>query len=103
MTDYAAILTSEYPDREWSISGEDYDTLQMLDGKSKPSKATLDGKWAAVQRKQAIEQVRAIREEIYRRETDRIFFQAMREEGSLTLEDWKTSVQAVKDAHPWPE
>ena len=53
MTDYIAVLTANYPDAEWSLSGNDYDTLVMHDNTPKPSKAELDAAWPAVQQAQA--------------------------------------------------
>ena len=49
MTDYTTVMATKYPDKEWSINANDYEQLTMLDGTTKPSKATLDGLWASVQ------------------------------------------------------
>jgi hypothetical protein len=102
MTDYAAVLTAEYPGREWSLNGNDYATLVMHDDGPKPTKATLDSKWAAVSRQAEIDAVRYERARLYREETDGLFFEAQRGEGSVTLDDWKAAVGAIKDSHPWP-
>jgi hypothetical protein len=102
MTDYALVLTSEYPGRLWSINNNDYSTLVIHDGGPKPTKATLDNKWDDVSRQRDIDAVRAERARLYREETDGLFFEAQRGEGSVTLDDWKAAVQAIKDAHPWP-
>ena len=102
MTDYAAVLSAEYPGREWTLNGNDYATLVMLDGGSKPTKATLDSKWAKVSEQAAIDAVRDERARLYREETDGLYFEAQRGEGSVTLDDWKAAVQAIKDSHPWP-
>jgi hypothetical protein len=53
MTDYAAVLTANYPGAQWSLSGNDYDTLVMHDDTPKPSQADLDAAWPAVQQAQA--------------------------------------------------
>jgi hypothetical protein len=102
MTDYAAVLIAEYPDAEWALDGDDYSGLTWLSDSPKPTKAALDKLWTKVQRDLAIAAVRAARADLYANETDGIFFQAMRDEGDVTLDDWKAAVQAVKDAHPWP-
>jgi hypothetical protein len=102
MTDYAAVLTAEYPGREWSLNGNDYATLVMHDDGPKPTKATLDSKWANVSEEAAIDAVRDERARLYREETDGLYFEAQRGEGSVTLDDWKAAVQAIKDSHPWP-
>jgi len=49
MTDYATVLQHEHPGREWTINDNDYATLVMLDGGDKPSKASLEAAWPAVQ------------------------------------------------------
>ncbi len=101
-TDYAAVLIAEYPGREFVINANDYATLTMTDGGTKPTKAALDGKWAAVSRQAEIDAVRDERARLYREETDGLFFEAQRGEGSVTLDGWKAAVQAIKDSHPWP-
>jgi hypothetical protein len=101
-TDYAAVLTAEYPGREWSLNGNDYSTLVIHDGGPKPTKATLDSKWPAVARQAEIDAVRDERARLYREETDGMFFEAQRGEGTVNLDQWKAAVQAIKDAHPWP-
>ena len=49
MIDYAAVLTHKHAGREWTLDGDDYDGLTMLDGGAKPSKASLDAAWPEVQ------------------------------------------------------
>ena len=53
MTDYAAVLTANYPDAEWKLDGDDYDGLTWLSDTPKPSQAELDAAWPAVQQAQA--------------------------------------------------
>lgn len=45
-----------------------------------------------------VEQARAI---AYRETADPLFFQYQR--GEITEQEWLDAVQAVKDAHPYPE
>ena len=49
MTNYAEVLLANYVGSEYSISGNDYDTLDWFSDGAKPSKATLDGLWESVQ------------------------------------------------------
>jgi hypothetical protein len=49
MSDYAAILTSRYAGKQWTLDGDNYDGLTWLSDSPKPSKATLDNLWAEVQ------------------------------------------------------
>lgn len=83
MTDYALVLTREYPGREWSLNGNDYSTLTIHDDGPKPTKATLDGKWAAVEAAVAWDAVRA--------ERDRL----------LAGCDWTQVADAPVDAAAW--
>ena len=53
MTDYAAVLSENYPDAEWTLNGDDYDGLTWLDDTPKPTQAELDAAWPAVQQAQA--------------------------------------------------
>jgi hypothetical protein len=49
MTDYAAVLTANYPDTEWTLDGHTYDGLTWLSDTPKPTQAELDAAWPAVQ------------------------------------------------------
>lgn len=49
MTDYAAVLTANYPDALWQLDGDTYDGLTWLSDTPKPSQADLDAAWPAVQ------------------------------------------------------
>lgn len=53
MTDYAAVLSENYPDAEWTLDGDTYDGLTWLSDSPKPSQAELDAAWPAVQQAQA--------------------------------------------------
>lgn len=48
MTDYAKVMDFRHPGREWHITDNDYDTLTILDGGSKPTKKFLDDAWPQV-------------------------------------------------------
>jgi hypothetical protein len=49
VTDYAAVLTVNYPDAEWTLDGDTYDGLTWLSDSPKPTQAELDAAWPAVQ------------------------------------------------------
>ena len=49
MTDYTAVLLATHPGAQWSLSGNDYDTLIWHDNTPKPTQAELDAAWPAVQ------------------------------------------------------
>ena len=49
MIDYAAVLSKNYPDAEWTLDGETYEGLNWLSDSPKPTQAELDAAWSAVQ------------------------------------------------------
>jgi hypothetical protein len=53
MTDYIAVLNANYLGAQWSLSGNDYDTLVWHDDTPKPTQQELDAAWPAVQQQQA--------------------------------------------------
>jgi hypothetical protein len=64
MTDYVAVLSANYPDAQWTLSGNDYATLIWHDDTPKPSQAELDAAWPAVQqaRQDAVTAIEAARQ-----------------------------------------
>jgi len=101
MTDYPAVLTALYPDAEWSLNGDAYEGLTWLSDSPKPSKKTLDDAWPQVQYERAYAQVEAQRHAAYISDADPLFFKWQRGTGSEQA--WRDAVQAVKDAHPYPD
>ena len=103
MTDYALVLSREYPGREWSLNGNDYATLTMHDDGPKPTKAKLDSLWPKVERDVELDSIRAAREARYRHETDPMFMKVQRGEDGVTLDDWKAAVEQIRADLPYPE
>jgi len=62
--DYATILTLNYPESLWTLSGDDYSGLTWDESNAnpKPSQDELDAAWPAVQTERAWAQVRAERD-----------------------------------------
>jgi hypothetical protein len=56
MTDYALVMTRRYAGRQWTLNGNEYNQLVMLDDGETPSKTSLDAAWPAVQAEIAAEQ-----------------------------------------------
>ena len=42
MTDYSAVLTANYPGKQWTLNNNDYDTLEWLSAGTAPTQAELD-------------------------------------------------------------
>jgi hypothetical protein len=100
MTNYAAVLSANYTTDEWSISGNDYATLEWFSATTKPSQAELDAAWPQVAYNQQVVQVEANRRTQYEAQSDGIYFEWQR--GTNTQAAWEAAVQAVKDANPYP-
>lgn len=99
--DISAILTCNYPGAIWSLNGDDYEGLEWLDESPKPTKKALEQAWPAVSLAIRTEAVERARQAAYRETSDPIFFEYQR--GDKTEAEWLAAVQAVKDAHPYPE
>lgn len=100
MTDYAAVLTANYPGAQWSLSGNDYDTLEWFDDTQKPSQAELDAAWPAVQQQHAQAEVDAQRHAAYVAESDPLFFKWQR--GEATEQQWLDKVAEIQTRYPDP-
>ena len=101
MTDYAAVLTALYPGAEWSLSGDSYDGLVWHSEGDTPSQAELDVAWPQVEYARAYAADEQERHAAYISDADPLFFKWQR--GTGTEQAWLDAVQAVKDAHPYPE
>ena len=100
MIDYSLILTTNYADQQWSISGNDYDSLIWYSETPKPTQAELDAQWAQVDYQNQVTIVENTRRTQYEAKSDGLFFEWQR--GTNTQEAWETAVQAIKDANPYP-
>jgi len=101
MTDYAAVLSKNYPDAEWTLNGDTYDGLIWHDDTPKPSQQELDDAWLAVQYNQQRAAIENQRKAAYQQEADPLFFSYQR--GEATEQEWLDAVQSIKDRYPYPE
>jgi hypothetical protein len=97
----ALILSCKFVGSEWTLSGDGYSGLTWLSEGEPPTEAQLEALWPEVQYEVAYEQVEQARAQAYRETSDPIFFEYQR--GDKTEAEWLAAVQAVKDAHPYPE
>ena len=100
MTNYVAVLEANYVGSEWSISGNDYDTLEWFSASTKPTQAELDAAWPTVDYNNQYAAVETTRRTQYEAQSDGLFFEWQR--GTNTQAAWEAAVQAVKDANPYP-
>jgi len=99
--DIATILTRKYSETFWTLDGDDYSGLTWLSESKQPTEKELEALWPTVQYEVAYEQVEKARANAYRETSDALFFEYQR--GDATEAEWLAAVQAVKDAHPYPE
>ena len=101
--DYAAVLTVLYPEALWGLNNNDLGTLSWDEGNADavPSQEMLDAAWPQVEHDRAYAQVEAQRHAAYVSDADPLFFKWQR--GTGTEQAWRDAVQAVKDAHPYPD
>ena len=100
MTNYAAVLTANYPGTLWSLNGDDYSGLEWLDETPKPTQAELDALWPETAYNSQVATVETTRRTQYEAQSDGLFFEWQR--GTNTQAAWEAAVQAVKDANPYP-
>ncbi len=98
--DYVKILQTNYVGKEWSISDNDYATLEWFSNTPKPTQAELDAQAPQVNYDYEVAQIETTRRTQYEAQSDGIFFEWQR--GTNTKEAWEAAVQAVKDANPYP-
>jgi len=98
MINYAQILTVNYADSRWSLSGNSYDGLIWYSDTPKPTQAELDALWPTTQNTVANQQTDANRHNAYVAESDPLFFKAQRGEG--TMADWEAKVTEIKARYP---
>jgi hypothetical protein len=99
--DITLILSRKYVGTTWTLNGDAYDGLTWLSEGKPPTEKQLGALWPEVQHEVAMEQVEQARQVAYRETSDPIFFEYQR--GDKTEAEWLAAVQAVKDAHPYPE
>jgi len=100
MTNYAAVLSENYPGAEWALDGDTYDGLTWLSNTPKPTQAELDAAWPQVQYQQQRAAIETQRRNAYTQEADPLFFSYQR--GEATEQEWLDAVQDIKDRFPYP-
>lgn len=101
MMDIAAVLIRIRPGTAWTLNGDEYDGLDWQDESPKPTLAELESAWPQVMYERDYKMVERERQYAYARDADPLFFKWQR--GTGTEQEWLDAVQAVKDAHPYPE
>jgi hypothetical protein len=103
MADYVAVLVDIVPDAAISYTGvdPDYDDIEWLDERDKPSREECLEAWPALQIRLHNNQAKSERAEAYRRESDPLFFSAQR--GECLQQDWIDKVTEIRLRYPYIE
>jgi hypothetical protein len=99
--DIGLILAYRYNGTQWTLDGDDYSGLTWLSEGKAPTEKQLEALWPEVLLEVQTELVEQARANAYRENSDALFFKYQR--GTATEQEWLDAVQAVKDAHPYPE
>ena len=100
MTNYVAVLQANYADSQWSISANDYETIEWYSDTTKPTQAELDAAWPTVDYNNQYNAVETTRRTQYEAQSDGIYFAWQR--GDATEVEWRTAVAKVKSDNPYP-
>lgn len=102
MTDYVKVLMHLVPKAQISYTGLNvsYDKIEWRDDRTQPSKAECDDAWELVDYLVKLEDIRKARQNRYLKETDGLFFDAMRTDQDLTA--WTAIVNDIKNDLPYP-
>jgi hypothetical protein len=100
MTNYVEVLQTNYVGAEWSISANDYATLEWYSASTKPTQAELDTAWPTVDYNNQYAAVETTRRTQYEAQSDGIYFAWQR--GDATEVEWREAVAKVKAANPYP-
>jgi len=97
----ALILSTNYPNSQWFLDGEEYDGLTWLSDDRKPTKAELEKQWADVETQEEIQHIKKLRQIAYMEEADPIFFESQR---SLEVKEatWLEKIEEIKARYPYP-
>ena len=98
--DYALILSTNYPNDQWTLNGDDYDGLTWLSNTPQPTQAELDAAWPQVQYANRVAIVEATRLAAYEQQSDPLYFKWQR--GDATEAEWRAAVAKVKADNPYP-
>lgn len=100
MIDYSAVLVAKYPGSQWTLDNNNYATLIWLSNTPKPTQAELEAAWPEVDYNNQIAAVEAARRVAYEQQSDGLFFEWQRGDGTEAA--WREAVAKVKVAHPYP-
>lgn len=102
MTDYVLSIMHLVPDAKISYSGLDvsYEDIEWNDERTQPTKAECEQAYPQAKYEYDYAVIEAERKSRYEKETDGLFFDAMRTDQILT--EWIAAVEAIKADLPYP-
>jgi len=101
ITDIATAISALRPGAEFTLSGDDFSTLQWLDAEQQaPTRKEAEDKLQELQKQAPIQAVERLRAAAYTTEADPLFFKAQR--GEATIEEWQAKVAEIRSRYPYP-
>lgn len=98
----AQILSTNYPEAEWTLIGTDYDGLEWLDKSPKPTEDELQSQWSDVQYKTEVEAIRASRQAAYVAEADPLNFKWQETQLDVDRVVWLEKKDEIRARFPDP-
>lgn len=100
--DIIKILTTNYPDTQWVLTGEDYSGLEWLDESPKPTKAALEKQSAEVEYNAEVTAVQEKRRAAYVIESDPLAFKYQETELPEDKQAWLAKKAEIQARYPEP-
>jgi hypothetical protein len=99
--DIAAAISALRPGAEFTLSDNDFNTLDWLDRQQvAPTKAEVETKLLELQQQAPLKESQRNRATAYTAEADPLFFKAQR--GEATIEEWEAKVEEIRTRYPYP-
>lgn len=95
----AQVLLAKFPGAEWSMTGDDYSTINWMSDSKKPTLKELEKLWPAVEAEQKRSEIEFLRGKAYRETADPLFFKW--QAGLATEKEWKAARAAVDKLFPY--
>ena len=96
--DIGIALSKIRPNARWSITENDYKTLEWFDQTKKPSLKEIEKAWKEIEQEELENKKKSLRLKAYQEESDPLFFKYQR--GEAEKQEWLDKIQEIKDRYP---
>jgi hypothetical protein len=99
--DIAAAISALRPGAEFTLSDNDFNTLNWLDKQQvAPTESEVEAKLLELQQQAPLKESKRNRATAFAAEADPLFFKAQR--GEATLDEWSAKVAEIRSRYPYP-